>query len=64
MPGIGVYRTIYYTILENHELSLFYGRETLGIAIAMVLGIILVFEIPQKTIHKISGVGKKVRRIS
>lgn len=64
VPGIGVYRTIYYTILENHELSLFYGREILGIAIAMVLGIILVFEIPQKTIHKISGVGKKVRRIS
>lgn len=48
VPGIGIYRTIYYTLLENNRLSLHYGRETLGIAIAMVLGIILVFEIPQK----------------
>ena len=55
VPGIGVYRTIYYSILEDHQKSIFYGRETLGIAIAMVLGIILVFEIPQKTIHRMAG---------
>ena len=53
VPGIGIYRTIYYTLLENNQLSLHYGRETLGIAIAMVLGIILVFEIPHKTISRI-----------
>lgn len=53
VPGIGIYRTIYYSLLDNRELSLYYGRETLGIAIAMVLGIVLVFEIPQKSIHKI-----------
>ena len=53
VPGIGIYRTIYYTLLENNRLSLQYGRETLGIAIAMVLGIILVFEIPQKNINRI-----------
>lgn len=62
VPGIGVYRTIYYSILDNHDLSLYYGRETLGIAIAMVLGIILVFEIPQKTIHKIAGFGRNVKK--
>ena len=43
---------IYYTLLENNDLSLHYGRETLGIAIAIVLGIIFVFEIPQKTINR------------
>ena len=53
VPGIGIYRTVYYSLLENNELSLHYGRETLGIAIAMVLGIILVFEIPQKTINRV-----------
>ena len=53
VPGIGIYRTIYYTLLENNRLSLHYGREILGIAIAMVLGIILVFEIPQKNINRI-----------
>ena len=51
----GVYRTIYYSVQENHEMGLYYGRETLGIAIAMVLGIILVFEIPQKTINRLFG---------
>ena len=55
VPGIGVYRTIYYSVQENHEMGLYYGRETLGIAIAMVLGIILVFEIPQKTINRLFG---------
>lgn len=55
VPGIGVYRTIYYSVQENHEMGLYYGRETLGIAIAMVLGIIVVFEIPQKTINRLFG---------
>lgn len=55
VPGIGIYRTVYYSLLENNELSLHYGRETLGIAIAMVLGIVIVFEIPQKTINRIFG---------
>ena len=59
VPGIGIYRTIYYSMLDNRELSLHYGRETLGIAIAMVLGIILVFEIPQKTINRIFGKNRK-----
>lgn len=53
VPGIGIYRTIYYTLLENNRLSLHYGRETLGIAMAIVLGIIFVFEIPQKIINRI-----------
>ena len=55
VPGIGIYRTVYYSLLDNNELSLHYGRETLGIAIAMVLGIVIVFEIPQKTINRIFG---------
>ena len=55
VPGIGIYRTVYYSLLENNELSLHYGRETLGIAIAMVLGIVIVFEIHQKTINRIFG---------
>lgn len=59
VPGIGIYRTIYYSLLDNQKLSLHYGRETLGIAIAMVLGIILVFEIPQRTINRIFGDKKR-----
>lgn len=55
VPGIGIYRTVYYSLLENNELSLSYGRETLGIAIAMVLGIMIIFEIPQKSINRLFG---------
>ena len=62
VPGIGIYRTIYYTLVRDNEQSLYYGRETIGIAIAMVLGIILVFEIPQKTIHRFFGEKKKEQR--
>lgn len=54
VPGLGIYRTVYYSLLDKREDSLYYGRQTLGIAIAMVLGIILVFEIPQKTINRIA----------
>lgn len=59
VPGIGIYRTIYYTLLQDSERSIFYGRETIGIAIAMVLGIVVVFEIPQKTIGRIAGKRRK-----
>lgn len=55
VPGIGIYRTIYYSMMDDRALTLHYGRETLGIAIAIVLGIILVFEIPQKWINQIFG---------
>ncbi|GAA6409220.1 hypothetical protein K040078D81_33370 [Blautia hominis] len=53
VPGIGIYRTLYYTLMQESTQSLYYGRQTLGIALAMVLGIVFVFEIPQKTINRI-----------
>ena len=53
VPGIGIYRTIYYTLMKESAQSLYYGRQTVGIALAMVLGIVSVFEIPQKTINRI-----------
>ena len=41
VPGIGIYRTVYYTLMQESAQSLYYGRQTLGIALAMVLGIVL-----------------------
>lgn len=52
VPGVGIYRTMYYTLMKESAQSLHYGRETLGIGLAMVLGIVFVFEIPQKTINR------------
>lgn len=37
VPGIGIYRTIYYTLMKESAQSLYYGRQTVGIALAMVL---------------------------
>lgn len=52
VPGVGIYRTVYYTLMKENAQSLYYGRQTLGIGLAMVLGIVFVFEIPQKTINR------------
>ena len=64
VPGIDIYRTVYYTLMQESAQSLYYGRQTLGIALAMVLGIVFVFEIPQKTINRVNRIfkGKKRRK--
>lgn len=58
VPGAGIYRAVYYTVMQNNYRSAYYGRRTIGIAVAMVLGIVLVFEIPQKTINRIAKKNK------
>ena len=62
VPGIGIYRTVYYTLMQESAQSLYYGRQTLGIALAMVLGIVFVFEIPQKTINRVTRIFKGKNR--
>ena len=51
VPGVGIYRTVYYTLMKETERSEYYGRQTVGIAVAIVLGSLFVFEISQKTIN-------------
>lgn len=53
VPGIGIYRTIYYLIMDEADTSGEYARQAFGVAVAIVLGIMIVYEIPQKTINKI-----------
>ena len=62
VPGIGIYRTVYYTLMQESAQSLYYGRQTIGIALAMVLGIVFVFEIPQKTINRVNRIFKGKNR--
>jgi len=52
VPGTGIYQTIYHMIMGETDLSSLYARQTIGIAVAIVLGIIFVFEIPQKFLQK------------
>lgn len=56
VPGVGIYWTVYSMITGDLIEASRYGRQTLGTAIAIVLGICFVFEIPQKTIAKIASV--------
>ena len=62
VPGIGIYRTVYYTLMQESAQSLYYGRQTIGIALAMVLGIVFVFEIPKKTINRVNRIFKGKNR--
>ena len=62
VPGIGIYRTVYYTLMQESAQSLYYGRQTIGIALAMVLGIVFVFEITQKTINRVNRIFKGKNR--
>ena len=48
VPGVGIYWTIYELVMENMEGALIRGTAALQDAIAIVIGIIFVFELPQK----------------
>ncbi|MGI6011791.1 MAG: threonine/serine exporter family protein [Ruminococcus sp.] len=62
VPGIGIYRTVYYLIIGEIDQGSLYGRQTIGTAIAIVLGIIFVFEIPQQGIAWIAKLPKIIRK--
>ena len=46
MPGSGIYYTVYYFIMSQNDLALYKGIETLKIAVAIALGIVLVLSLP------------------
>jgi len=47
VPGAGVYWTSYYIVTEQLEKAMETGYQALKIAVAIVLGIVFVFELPQ-----------------
>ena len=47
VPGAGIYWTVYYLITEQLRLAVYTGYEAVKVAIAIVLGIVVVFELPQ-----------------
>lgn len=48
VPGAGVYWTAYYVVTNEVELAAETGFMALKVAVAIVLGIIFVFQLPQK----------------
>ena len=55
VPGAGVYWTSYYIVTNELSLALQTGFSALKAAVAIVLGIIFVFEIPQKFFAAVAG---------
>lgn len=53
VPGAGVYRMAYYLVMDNPALAMEHGFQALKMAVAIVLGIVLVLELPQKLFKKI-----------
>lgn len=52
VPGAGIYWTAYYFLTQQGPLAIGKGIETLQVAVAIVLGIVLIGEIPQKFFAK------------
>lgn len=48
VPGAGIYWTVYYLVTGQTSLAKDSGFEALKITVAIVLGIVMVFELPQK----------------
>lgn len=55
VPGAGIYYTAYYMFARENALSSAKGIETLEIACAIVLGIVLGFAVPQSIFHRLFG---------
>lgn len=55
VPGEGIYWTAYYVVTNELEQAGQRGFLTLKIAVAIVLGILLVFELPQGLFRRLSG---------
>lgn len=48
IPGGGIYWTAHYIVLNQYNMAMESGIESVKAAFALVLGIIVVFELPQK----------------
>lgn len=55
VPGAGVYWTVYYIITDQLRLALETGYQAVKCAIAIVLGIVFIFELPQKLFVALQG---------
>ena len=51
VPGAGIYWTVYELVMENPSAASQRGFESFQDVIAIVLGIIVVIELPQKLLH-------------
>ena len=53
VPGAGIYTTVYYIVTNQLTQAALKGIESLKIAFAIVMGIVIVVSIPRDVFHKI-----------
>ena len=53
VPGAGIYNTVYYIVTNQLTQAALKGIESLKIAFAIVMGIVIVVSIPRDVYHKI-----------
>ncbi|MDO4327189.1 MAG: threonine/serine exporter family protein [bacterium] len=62
VPGAGIYWTSYYIVTNELSLALDSGFTAMKVAVAIVLGIVSVFEIPQKWFSVVKTNEKKAKK--
>ena len=58
VPGAGVYWTTYYIVLGDLSMAAQSGYDAIKASVAIVLGIVFIFELPQVIFAKLGGTGK------
>ncbi len=53
IPGGSIYETVYFIVANDTSAALMKGLTALKIAVAMVIGIVIIYEIPQRYIAKL-----------
>lgn len=59
VPGAGIYWTAYYLVTNEVEKAATHGFSTVKSAVAIVLSILMVFELPQNLFRVLNGMVKK-----
>jgi uncharacterized membrane protein YjjB (DUF3815 family) len=62
VPGAGIYYTAYHIIMNENSMALIKGMETIKIAVAIALGIVLVLSLPYFFFKKFSTTGRHINR--
>lgn len=58
VPGAGVYWTTYYAVVGELDMAVQSGYSAIKCGVAIVLGIVCVFELPQVLFNKLGRLGK------
>lgn len=53
VPGAGIYNTVYYIVTNQLTQAALKGIESLKVAFAIVMGIVIIVSIPRDVFHKI-----------